>query len=272
MKSSKHKSFRQDILSHLSKYNQEGPGLFRGKYYNHIVNLEGKKRLDTIRKIIEGDGVCPDLFTGPHMYAHHLNSSQVVCYEFFRPYLCSDGRINDSMLEFLDKIEVPSKEDFTSAEAKFEWVPDPEEKTNFDFFINAEGQSKSIYFEIKYTEQGFGKCVCDSKHKEKFDKIYKKMIQDCACLKTPTDIEFSEFSENYQLFRNVLRINKTNEKNAYVVFLFPKENKAAVDHYNAFFEKFINPQFKGQVKCVYWEDLTKYMSERFRNKFFFYTV
>ena len=81
-----------------------------------------------------------------------------------------------------------------------------------------------------------------------------------------------EWRKNYQLFRNVLRITKNNSENEYVVFLFPKMNKAAKAHFERFKAEYIDPAFDEHIKEVFWEDLTEYMSNKFRQKFFFYTL
>jgi hypothetical protein len=268
--------FVEDVKKHLVQYNEWGAGDFRGHQKNHIAKVTKGNRLDIINQIIKSDRVDPDLFTSPHMYAHHLNSSQIVCYEFFRPKLSADRekRINDDMLFCLSKMGIPAG-DFKGARAEFEWVPNPEENTNFDFFIQQTSSSipdvsKQIFFEIKYTERGFGQCEDDERHQNKFKDIYTPMISNCACLsKNPS---FEEFKEFYQLFRNTLRITKENWRNEYVVFLFPRENVLALKHYDAFDEKFIDQKYQGHIKRVFWEDMTECMSYRFREKFFFYTI
>ena len=201
------------------------------------------------------------------MYAHHLNSSQVVCYEFFRPMISAGKQVLTRMRECLSKIGIPP-EKFENGHAEFEWVPCPEENTNFDFY--AQSNNAKAYFEIKYTEQGFGQCANDKKHREKFKSIYEPMIENCVCLtRKPT---FDEFRQNYQLFRNTIRITKANWKDDYVVFLFPRENTIAQKHFDAFYSEFVSVEYRNHVICVYWEDLTEFMSDRFRNKFFFYTL
>lgn len=271
-----YQQFVVDIHNHLVKYNKWGAGYFRGHQKSHIAKVIKGNRLDIINQIIMSDKVDPDLFTSPHMYAHHLNSSQIVCYEFFQPKLSADKRkiINDDMITCLGKMGIPYS-DFEGSHAEFEWVPYPEENTNFDFYIqqtspSISSSSKKIFFEIKYTERGFGHCDDDERHRSKFKNIYTPMINNCACLsKNPS---FDEFRKYYQLFRNTLRITKDNWRNEYVVFLFPRENELALEHYNTFVRGFLNQSYMDHIKRVFWEDLTECMSNRFREKFFFYTI
>lgn len=270
-----YKDFKKRVIEHLGEgYNQEPWGIFQGngQPYSHIVNIpEGSTQEGVIRQILKNDGVEYDHFASPHRYAHHLNSSQVVCYEFFRNLITDEKRVTDTLVKCLDAMGIPGNQ-FIDGHAEFEWVPYKEENTNFDFFLEGTDPKKSIYFEIKYTEQGFGTCRNDEDHKIKFDTIYKDMIDNCACLsKKPTEFN-EEWRKNYQLFRNVLRITNNNWENEYVVFLFPKMNKAAKTHFENFKAEYIIPAYDEHIKEVFWEDLTEYMSNKFRQKFFFYTL
>lgn len=268
-----YKDFKDSVIKHLGKDNPKPWGIYQGngRRYSHIVNIpEGNTQEEIIRQILRNDGVKYDHFASPHRYAHHLNSSQVVCYEFFRNLITDEKRATDTLVKCLIEMGIPGDQ-FIDSHAVYEWVPYKEENTNFDFFLQGT-ESKKIYFEIKYTEQGFGTCRNDEDHKNKFDAIYKEMIDNCACLlKKPTVFD-EEWRKNYQLFRNVLRITKNNSENEYVVFLFPKMNKAARAHFERFKAEYIDPAFDEHIKEVFWEDLTEYMAELFRQKFFFYTL
>lgn len=263
-----YKAFKEKVIEHLTKRNKKPYGIYlgNGEPYGHIVRIpQGSSQLEVIKTIIKNDKVNPDLFTEPHRYAHHLNSSQVVCYEFFRPLISTDKKLLPEMIGRLSQMGLP-QDYFKNGYAEFEYVPYPEENTNFDFFIQSD--RVKAYFEIKYTEQGFGQCANDKKHKDKFTAIYKPMIEDCACLKRKPS--FDEFRKNYQLFRNTLRITKENWQNEYVIFLFPRENTIAQKHFNEFFNEFIDKNYHAHVLSVHWEDLT--MSKEFQEKFFFYTL
>ena len=269
-----YEGFKEAVQKHLAKFNPGRPGYFARfkKYYPHIVDVPAKaskkQKENILNCIIRDDSVVPDLFTSPHMYAHHLNSSQVVCYEFFRPLITAEKKLLPEMLECLSRMGIPA-DMFKDGLAEFEYVPYPAENTNFDFFVCQPKTGAKAFFEIKYTEQGFGTCENDDEHEKKFNTIYKEMIENCVCLKKKPAFDPS-WRKNYQLFRNVLRLTKSNWKNEYVIFLFPVENKAAKKHFDDFVEEFIDPAYKSHIIEAHWEDM-KPMSDRFRDKFFFYT-
>lgn len=83
-----------------------------------------------------------------HLYQdfHHLNSSQAVCLNFFYPF------IEENQLPLLLDILHIKNEDIELSE--FEKVISRAEGTNFDFYIKLKS-GKQIFFEIKYTEDGF---------------------------------------------------------------------------------------------------------------------
>ena len=268
-----YEGFKEAVQKNLAKFNPGRPGYFPRfkKYYPHIIDVPAKaskkQKENIVKCIIRDDSVAPDLFTSSHMYAHHLNSSQVVCYEFFRPLITAERKLSPEMLKCLAQIGIPA-EMFADGLAEFEYVPDSAENTNFDFFIGAPQTGAKAYFEIKYTEQGFGTCDNDKKHEEKFNTIYEGMIDNCVCLKKKPSFD-AAWRKNYQLFRNVLRLTKSNWRDEYVIFLFPEENVAAKKHFDAFVEEFIDSAYKSHIIEAHWEDM-KPMSDRFRDKFFFY--
>ena len=273
MKYQDYSEFKEGVLNHLGDMNPKPWGVFsgNGKTYPHIAYIPSDKtQEDVIKSILIKDRVEPDLFSKPHRYAHHLNSSQVACYEFFRPMIGSDRIILPKLVNALTAMGIPGQK-YIGARADFEWTPYPEENTNFDFYIIQEQSDAKIYFEIKYTEQGFGCCPNDERHQAKFENIYQDIISNCACLSRIPDFD-EDWRKNYQLFRNVLRVTKDNWENEYMIFLFPKENHIAKRQFVSFKEKYIKDEFKNHVKGIFWEQMTDFMSEKFREKFFFYTL
>lgn len=261
-----YKSFKDKIIEHLTKsYNDKSNwGTYKGKRYGHIMNVaDGEKKIDVIKRIIEVDGVNPDKFIKPHLYANHLNSSQVVCYEFFRPLIDDD----ENFLKLFEIMNIPSENFRGFKTAEFEKEFKDEDGTNFDFFLSNNGNN--LYIEVKYTEYGFAKCKNDDSHKKKFEDIYKKPIEDSRCIKDDKkqNIIFAEMQKYYQLFRNTLKIKGDND---YVLFLFPKENTIAKAQFDDFSKTYLSKEGMQRVKCLYWEDLTSLMSKSFKNKFFFY--
>lgn len=265
--------FKNDVLNHLGKYNNGKTGLYKNTItgqtysYRHILDIpSGSSKLKVIQDLLQREKVNPDMFVSPQQYAHHLNSSQVVCYEFFRPMLDDGvGKASVDMNNFLNKI-LPNLGN-VNLTGEFEYVPNPQEGTNFDFFLKGDKNTK-IYFEIKYTEDGFGRCKQDQNHKNKYLTIYKGMINNCGCLKREPD--FVEFCMNYQLFRNALRVTKTQGSSEYSIFLYPKANTLAEEHFVEFKNTYISGAYSDHVIGIHWEDCDKFMSSFFKDKFFFY--
>lgn len=265
-------SFREEVISHLEKYNPGSAGTYQNTktgevcYYKHILHIpEGSTKKNVIVNILSEDKVEADMFEKPQRYAHHLNSSQILCYEFFRPMLNPDRSLKSSLLKFISKNITTV--DSNKLVGKFEHIPDRIEKTNFDFFVTGVVDDINVFFEIKYTENGFGRGE-KKRHEEKFENIYKPLIAECGCLaKEPT---FEEFCKYYQLFRNVLRVTKANGNQEYSVFLYPAANNITEKHFTEFRKKFISGPFENHVIGIHWEDNIEFMSDIFREKFFFY--
>lgn len=223
-----------------------------GKHYGHILDYdEDKARAAFIEKYNLLPGLRFDGFISPekiHKCAHHLNSSQVLCYNFFRPMLNDDHTPKQELIALLKEQCVSI---LTKARCDFEYVGYPdfkEEGTEFDFHI-ADGDSE-VFFEIKYTEDGFGGAKDDDRHKEKFGSTYSKMLKKCQCLKDNNPSP-EDFFRSYQLYRNVLRIT---DKHKYAVFITAKGNAKTYIQLESFLKN-INDEYKGNVIVLYWEDL-----------------
>ena len=104
-----------------------------------------------------------------HRYFHHLNSSQALCFNLFFPLLVEGSRGLNSLLTSLG---VPGA---AGADGAFEFVPDPNENTHFDFMI-ALGPRARVYFEIKYTEAMFSSAIQDAEHLSKFERVYRPRL------------------------------------------------------------------------------------------------
>lgn len=269
--------FKKSVLGHLEQFlPKEGkPGFFNEKGpYPHIVEVPGNSQMEVIERILLSDGI-EDVaeFRKPQRYAHHMNSSQVVCYEFFRPLLSSEeGKLvvkDEEMQRVLKVMGIPCAP-FVGATAEFEKEFDDREGTNFDFYLESPDGGSHIYVEVKYTEQGFGTCEDNKSHRNKFKNTYLDLIQNSVCLnetakRMRTTSDFPIMRKHYQLFRNTLRVRNEND---YVVFLYPKANTIAEYQFKHFKEEFISKEMTAHVSGVHWEDLTASMSQRFREKFF----
>lgn len=81
-----------------------------------------------------------------------------------------------------------------------------------------------------------------------------------------------EFFKSYQLFRNTICLTRNNWRNEFVVFLFPKANKAVWTIIWPSKSVFLTDQYQDHIKAVFWEDITSSMKDYFQKKFFPYTL
>lgn len=259
------KNYAHNRKEHLVEYAKE-TGLKTGgtynkkeKEYDHILKLDGKSQLKVVQEqnILE-DIDCDMLTYKLHPSAHHLNSSQILCYNFFRPMLTDEGRANKPLIELLGSQGITIKE---SAECKFEYNDGMGDNTDFDFYIKYE--ETEIFFEIKYTENGFGRAKKDEKHITKFDTIYKKELGDKHnALQTNPDCE--EFLKKYQLYRNAIRIK---DKNKYLILLYPEGNEVVDRQAKEFVQKKISDEFSNNVKIIHWEEIVDKSTKLYRKYF-----
>ena len=251
--------YAENRKEHFAKYAEEQQLPIGGKWqgkgsYPHILKFEEstnntQNQKNKYKVVCEKNilpGVSTDKFTmkDMHKYAHHLNSSQVLCYNFFRPLITESSNPTDKLIQLLETQGIKISR---SSICSFEYCPDKEEKTQFDFHIQ-DGDIE-VFFEIKYTEYGFGKAEKDDKHKEKFATIYEKYLNKQCCLKSKPN--FDEFADHYQLYRNTIRIT---DKNRYVVLLYPEANKKASSEATEFCDQ-IKDEYKDNVLCLRWENI-----------------
>ena len=183
-----------------------------------------------------------------HEYATSLNSSQVMCINFFKKFF-ENKAYEGIFIEILKNSGLNISCDEID-KAVFEYRPDEKKKenTNLDFFIEmADGQR--ISFEVKFTEQSFGSISKVNKdgNKDRYANSWKdnysRLIKLCPyypsdlscnknCLCTENGIlnnscekadscVIYRFFEHYQINRNIVYARSRND---IVVFLTPREN------------------------------------------------
>ena len=101
------KNYTKGRWAHLAKYAVERDlrcgGLYKGRAYCHILFVEDEgKKFDVVKKNLL-KGVNADLLKNLHADAHHLNSSQILCYNFFRPLIDKNGNAKQELVDFLAK-------------------------------------------------------------------------------------------------------------------------------------------------------------------------
>ena len=258
-------TYSENRKNHLKEYASEhnlpvgGTYNYKGdvSHYDHILRYVEGERKETIERFnllpegtrkISFDGFIP--VKKIQRFAHHLNSSQVLCFNFFRPMVKDNHTPEQTLIELLKGQGIAISENAKCCFEYDDYTEYNEEGTEFDFYISDE--EIQVYFEIKYTEDGFGGAKKDDSHRDKYVNTYCKMLNDCKCLKNPK-VTFEEFCKNYQLYRNVLRITS---KSKYAIFVAARGN-TTTDKQLKNFMKNINESYKKNVIALYWEDLIR---------------
>ena len=254
----KYDKFRSTVLEKIVReFDNPDPGLFRGHGpYDHIISnpKDSKDR----ERIVNEYLLLPDVpkIQGEiklHPDAHHMNSSQIMCYNFFRPLLKEynknkkDYKPSDELVDLVGKIIDTPLENKNSS-CKFEYIQPNTDTTNFDFYLKC--SDVEVFFEIKYTEKEFAKKKVTPDSELQYEKVYKPMISKAEHIFKDKTISASDFLKNFQLLRNAIRaIDK------YVVFICPRAHDNLVNQYNKFKEQFLSPKGEEHVKLVTWESL-----------------
>lgn len=246
--------YREKVIDHLTRYKKEflgvsEKGVYRNsnKDYGHILpitqsRIPGFNFLPTIR--LDKEHV---LSTKYHQYAHHLNSSQVMCMNFFLP-LIDNPNILLKIIQEVTNINI--REESQIKEVAFEKIVSNSDNTNFDFYIELTRGDK-IYFEIKYTEQEFGgSCFDKGILREKYESKYKDYYLNYLETSLMETKDKEEFFKDYQINRNLSYIKSSND---YVVFIFPFDSENLYKEVDIALNK--NNSIKSQVKILDWKDL-----------------
>ncbi|GAA4767961.1 MULTISPECIES: PGN_0703 family putative restriction endonuclease [Flavobacterium] len=255
-------SYQKEIKAHFEKNKEKWFGeIENGKwrnsenFYHHILPKEEEvlNLLETYRdNLIE---YLEKKKIKKHIYFHHLNSSQAMCLNFFYPLLAENELDVILMLIGLN-------EEIDYDNTCFEKASDIEKNknyrpTSFDFYIKTVS-GKNVFFEIKYTEQEFGKAKPDDLHKQKFDNVYKDNLN--AIKEKYHDQKV--FLENYQILRNLICI----AENSYVCFIYPSGNKKIKEQAENAKSKFVKSELKNHFKPLTWESVLDYTEKNVKNE------
>lgn len=261
--------FQDKVKAHLEEYNGQNNelvdkkgGSWKGKgSFAHILrDSQNDWMFNLLLPYREVGSLVQDIRKGvikKHMYAHHLNSSQMMCMNFFYPLMIEDRldiilkAINSkikwgkpvALFEFNSPMEVGK-----AAELNKEKLFG--EPTNFDFFITTSNGYR-VYFEIKYTEAEFGapekkNNSYPQKYYDKFE-VYKSLIP--SCFKEEYKANANYFLDHYQLMRNLIHLRSTND---FVVYLVPEENPIICEAQDI--KKILN-SLQDNCKVFGWDDL-----------------
>jgi len=212
--------FRMRVLAHLGKYKTDKlaistDGEYKGKFYQHILPKEftSANLLIPYSSKLEFPKDLAKIKLQPNF--HHLNSSQAMCINFFYPLI-----LKNKLDLILTILGIGGNVEYNRVEFEKESAIEKnnERKTNFDFYLKTE-EGTQIFFEIKYTEEGFGKAKNDEAHRDKYNRIYKDALKKSTWIKDSFKTMLN-FFDHYQVMRNLLAI----DNKSYVVFIYPKDN------------------------------------------------
>lgn len=239
-------SFQESAKRHLTLYKENSLGILdRGLWkknsqsYTHILPEEMKDL--NLLSIYRGE--LKDYISAQNIHLHqdfhHMNSSQAACLNFFFPML-KENRI-DLLLELLGL----NQEEVVTAE--FEKVVCQREGTNFDFYIELE-TGRRLFFEIKFTEDGFGKVSDHPKYRKKYEEIYQNTLEG----KTKRDVDmYSTLISNYQLMRNISYVD--GNRDDLLIVICPENNKKLRKEFDIVMGGIVSPHLHNKISFITWE-------------------
>lgn len=203
-----------------------------GREYKHILPVSGKD-------VFEYLGINPrelpleDL----HKDINHLNSSQLLCFNAFSPFILN-GEIVKEMGSVLNlPILIGGKCHFEYKD-DMRWGASMQlEDTQFDFHIDKSKTTPEIFIEVKFTEDTFGKANVrpDDYHADKAN-FYREKLCGVVSRKDGENLTEKDIFDNYQLMRNILR---TKNKDVVVVFITDNNNRGTNKAINDFCNNYI---------------------------------
>ena len=249
------------IWEHLAKYKKEilnipEDVMYKGKQYSHI--LPEKYREKNIIPSEYHQEIISDIKNNNiklHQLFHHLNSSQALCFNLFFPiFLANEFNLLLNKILGKDIVEEEIIEKYG-----FEYIDeDSNEDTNFDLYVKT-NQTK-YYFEIKYTEDGFGDAKNDETHRNNYNNLYKERFK---IFKDVPPME--EFFKYYQLFRNLLY------NDGYNIFVFPKDRADLEKTINDVKKKYCKEEQQDHIITFPIEDIVQIMldsnNEKIKNHY-----
>ena len=256
-------NYKESILNRLveatGKTWNDGIWAATGTRLQHILPLDSDKntkenRAAAIKEYLQFDcSECLGNLNGLHQYAHHINSSQLLCMMFFQPMVKDKSRLVKFVKDFLGiSISENATCSFEYTEKHAPYIfnvsgGEEYEGTCFDFHIK--DGSTEIFFEIKLTEYGFGKATEDERHTQKAEQYVKLLSKQYTLEKT-------EMLQHYQIFRNLTR---ASNENSYVVFITDGDNPQTNSEISDFQEKY---DMRDNVRFLTWQEIAeKYQRE-----------
>lgn len=219
MSYSSYDKFKKAVFDHLTNYKLETLqikecGTYDGMQYGHIL-----PRAEFESNFLKSDNI--NAVSKYHSLSHHLNSSQVMCINFFYP-ITKDPELQKYLLEIIvNNTAFKLSTDSNFVRMDFEFIPHDGEKTTVDFYAEL-STGERLFLECKYTEQGFTNVESEyrnGKRKPNWENVYKPIIIKSRYIK---DMEPGMFYHDFQLWRNIACIESEKD---FVCFVYPKDNR-----------------------------------------------
>ncbi len=202
-------STKRKILNHLSQYKKNFLGIQEDGFWedkdgnqNYCSHILPEKKEDT--NIIDSaysqsiKKLKKEKLSEIHKGFKCLNSSQAFAFNFFQPII--DEKLFSVLIDSVNQVSI------------YDYERKNKEDTQFDFYLKAD--NKEYSFEVKYTEEDFGKAPMDETHIKKWNSIYKNKM--AKILKK--EMKMENFFDEYQLWRNICFADEGMN----VRFVFPK--------------------------------------------------
>jgi hypothetical protein len=255
-------STKQAVLDHLSRYRRSVLRLRRPGIYAHGNRSLEKEHIIPSPKTNQKLNLLPtcrpddidELPFSLHKYFHHLNSSQALCINLFSP-LATRSRL--SIIDDALGLRRTRRQELIGTfekQSEREEVRGDQRRTSFDFHLTSP-DGPQVFFEVKYTEDGFGKATQDNSHVDKVRTVYRPLVDRSSFLsdnaKRPNGPFIEFFLGHYQVMRNLIHV----DADSHVVFVFPSWNKKVADQAEAARQSFLTPRGRERVHIVHLEDL-----------------
>ena len=150
-------------------------------------------------------------------------------------------------------IEVDEELEHKNAVCNFEYIDKSKDNTNFDFYFKS--NQIEVFCEIKYTEEGFAKSSRAKDPHERFESVYKPMIDKAKDIFVNGSISESVFNTKYyQLARNAIRATSSGK---HVFFIYPRANKNLRKQFRQFSTECLTDEGRKRVKLITWEEIVQ---------------
>jgi hypothetical protein len=246
-------TYQKNLEKHLAEYRlhrlgveKKGTFKFNGKdkQYGHILPKELKwlNILEPFRKEAQMYADTHKTFK-PHIYFHHLNSSQAFALNLFWPFQLQSP---EALQRAFDCESVTN--------LKLEHVVDGVEGTNVD--VSWMSGAVAIHCEVKLSENEFGKGANDPAHVKKLDRIYRPILTGQM---SETLLEPVRFFKFYQVYRNLWLAARDRHDQDQIRFLLPRANTRLVALLNQSLDG-VGASLRGRVRIIFIEDLLATLS------------